>query len=315
MNKTVPSANLQGMQFGRWTVLDTRIKTEKGEIKWLCRCECGTERFVLARSLVNNGSLSCGCVRKENAAEAVSHDVTGMVFGDLTVIEESKTKHKNGGRWWVCRCACGNLYETPATLLVKGRRTHCGCKTNRGRPRDITGRRFGRLTAIAITDQRSRHGDAIWKCQCDCGNEAFVSYNELMYSSVGSCGCQRIECNQLLGTKQTRVDGTSLDIIRSTKLPTSNTTGVKGVYLIKGKYVPRLCFQKKAYWLGRYDTLEEAHQVRLEAEEAVFGATLEYYEKWNACAQQDSEWAEQNPVTITVIRDGERLHTEFLPVL
>ncbi len=315
MDKNIRSTNLQGMQIGRWTVLDTYIKNERGEIKWLCRCECGTERFVLARSLINNGSYSCGCIRKEKAAEAVSHDVIGKVFGDLTVIEESKTKHKNGGRWWVCRCSCGNLYETPATLLVKGRRTHCGCKTNRGRPKDITGQRFGRLTAVALTEQRNGQGAAIWRCQCDCGNETFVSYNELMYSSVRSCGCQKKEHDQIHGTMQTRVDGTSLDIMRSTKLPTSNTTGVKGVYLIKGKYVARLCFQKKAYWLGRYDTIEEAQQVRREAEEAVFGATLEYYQKWNARAQQDSEWAEQNPVVITVIRDKDSLRTEFFPVL
>lgn len=74
-----------GTVIGRWTVLDTYEKTSKGETKWLCRCECGTERYVLERSLRHGGSYSCGCLREERHREAVSTDLSGKVFGDLTV--------------------------------------------------------------------------------------------------------------------------------------------------------------------------------------------------------------------------------------
>ena len=126
-----------GTVIGRWTVLDTYEKTSKGERKWLCRCECGTERYVLERSLRHGGSYSCGCLRKERHREAVSTDLSGKVFGELTVLHISEHQRKNGGIWWSCQCSCGKLYDCPATLLMTGKRTHCGCKASRGCPNDI----------------------------------------------------------------------------------------------------------------------------------------------------------------------------------
>lgn len=41
-------------------------------------------------------------------------------------------------------------------------------------------------------------------------------------------------------------------MIRSKKVPTDNTTDVKGEYLIKGKYLAKIVFQKKQYHLGQY---------------------------------------------------------------
>jgi hypothetical protein len=62
-------ANLLGMTFGRWTVV-APFETPKGKnVKWLCRCECGTERAVAACSLLSDGkknSRSCGCVQRKH---------------------------------------------------------------------------------------------------------------------------------------------------------------------------------------------------------------------------------------------------------
>lgn len=42
-----------------------------------------------------------------------------------------------------------------------------------------------------------------------------------------------------------------------------NKLGIKGVYLSKiGKYVVSIQVNKKGYWLGTYDTIEEATEVR-----------------------------------------------------
>ena len=56
-------------------------------------------------------------------------------------------------------------------------------------------------------------------------------------------------------------------MLKSDKLPKNNTTGVRGVYRIWGKYVAKIVFQKKQYHLGSYDSLEEAALARREAEE------------------------------------------------
>lgn len=64
--------------------------------------------------------------------------------------------------------------------------------------------------------------------------------------------------------------GTSLDIIQSQKLPRDNTTGYKGVYLVRGKYLAKIVFQKKQYFLGTYDNIEDAASARKEAEDLLF---------------------------------------------
>ncbi len=306
-----------GQKIGRWTVLDDYIKTPRGEKKLLCRCECGTERYVLERSLKSGASLSCGCLRLEALQEATAHSIAGKVFGELTVLERSDTYHKNGGIWWKCQCSCGNICEAPATVLVKGRKTHCGCKSHEKNYyfADIAGQKYGRLTAIYRVAGKTFRGSTLWHCKCDCGNEVDIPYNTLVHTHQQSCGCQKKEHDLMLGKLQTRVDGTSLDIIKSRKVPTDNTTGYKGVYLINGKYVAKIVFRKKAYYLGTFDNIEAAHEARLDAEEALYQPTVEYHARWQAKANADPEWAKENPVQIFVSKVNDRLTVSFLPLL
>ncbi len=305
-----------GQQVGRWTVLEECSSSPKGEKQWLCRCQCGTRRFVLERSLRYGGSLSCGCMRREAVSKAVSHDIIGQTFGELKVIGKSEQPHENGGIWWKCQCSCGKLCEVPATLLVKGRKTHCGCKTEHHyHYTDITGKAFGRLTAVRPTKRRDRGGSVMWHCQCSCGREVEVAYNSLMYANQTSCGCQKKEHDQILRKYQTRVDGTSLDMIKSKKLPSDNTTGHKGVYLVRGKYMAKIVLQQKAYYLGTYERMEEAVQARKEAEDTLYRATVDYHARWQERAEKEPQWARENPMRILVDKDGSGLKVSFLPEL
>lgn len=56
---------------------------------------------------------------------------------------------------------------------------------------DITGRRFGRLTAVSRDG--SRGAFALWKCQCDCGRVVSVIGARLRQERSRSCGCLRRE--------------------------------------------------------------------------------------------------------------------------
>lgn len=306
--------SLLGKEFGRWTIVGDPVISAKGESKWLCRCACGTERYVLERSLLYGGSLSCGCLKKERALEVLVYDLAGQTFSDLTVLHRAEHQRKNGGVWWTCRCSCGKLRDYPATLLVTGRRTHCGCKSDPQYDyKDVTGQRFNRLTALYPVKTR-RNGSVYWHCRCDCGNEVDVPYNELMYTNRQSCGCKKKEHDAELQENLTRVDGTSIDILRSKKIPTSNTTGVKGVYFIRGKYVAKIVFQKKQYFLGSYKTLEEAADARKEAEEVIVAGTVRHYERWKQRADIDPAWASENPVRICVDKSSSgELSISFLP--
>jgi hypothetical protein len=43
---------------------------------------------------------------------------------------------------------------------------------------DIAGQRFGRLTVVACAG-RTKRGNTIWTCRCDCGNEKIVQASHL----------------------------------------------------------------------------------------------------------------------------------------
>ena len=292
-----------GAVVGRWTVLNTFVKTAKNEKKWLCRCECGTERYVLERSLKHGDSVSCGCLRRERAYDAVAHDVLGKTFGDLTVVGRSKKRTKLGA-YWTCLCSCGYTCEATASELVNGHKTHCGCKTVKNyASADIRGQRFGWLVALYQTRKRDKKGSVIWHCQCDCGNEVDVSYNSLMYTHQISCGCKQKAYMASLGSYLTHVNGTSIDAIRSKKIPTDNTTGYKGVYLIHGKYVAKIVFQKKQYFLGTYENIEDAAQARKDAEELLFDGVAQFYQRWKERADNDPGWAAANPIGVQVYKN------------
>ena len=303
-------------RFGRWTIQDDFILNDRKERKWLCRCDCGTERYVLERSLLYGGSASCGCLRKECALQANSPDLTGKQFGELTVLRKvGNTKH--GSTQWLCKCVCGEEYVVQGSLLVTGRRTRCSSKVHKKNYSyaDITGQRFGRLVAIYPSRRYDKSGSVIWHCKCDCGNEVDVPYNSIVYCNQKSCGCQKKEHDQKLQTYLTHVAGTSVDMLKSKKIPTDNTTGYKGVYLIRGKYVAKIVFQKKQYFLGTYEKIEDAAEARKEAEEVLFDGVAEHYRKWKQYADADPAWAEQNPIQIVVNQENRHLNVAFLPEL
>ena len=53
---------------------------------------------------------------------------------------------------------------------------------------DITGEKYGRLTAIRPTEKR-QNGKVVWLCECECGNETLVTSNRLRSGNTSSCGC------------------------------------------------------------------------------------------------------------------------------
>lgn len=64
------------------------------------------------------------------------------------------------------------------------------------RGRDLTGIKFGRLTALHISRFYRRPSSAgkrvpVWKCQCECGKKTHVRGENLITGWTKSCGCLR----------------------------------------------------------------------------------------------------------------------------
>lgn len=62
---------------------------------------------------------------------------------------------------------------------------------NINRVKDLTGKRFGRLTVIGIDDRDTRK--TFWNCVCDCGNIKAVRSDSLQSGRILSCGCLKKE--------------------------------------------------------------------------------------------------------------------------
>lgn len=57
--------DITGQKFGRLLVLEYAGKANDGHSKWLCRCDCGTEKIIAIGSLMDGGTVSCGCYARE----------------------------------------------------------------------------------------------------------------------------------------------------------------------------------------------------------------------------------------------------------
>ena len=77
-------------------------------------------------------------------------------------------------------------------------------RISRKYPLNITGVKFGKLTAIEkvgiyVTPKGSKA--SVWRCKCDCGNEINVVRGSLTSGNTRSCGCLREDtCTKHHGT-------------------------------------------------------------------------------------------------------------------
>lgn len=57
---------------------------------------------------------------------------------------------------------------------------------------DLTGQKFGRLTVIERRG-RDKWKNAIWLCECECGNTKLIAGTHLIKGRSKSCGCLQVE--------------------------------------------------------------------------------------------------------------------------
>ena len=55
--------DLAGVRFGRLVAIERGPNDPKGRTVWKCRCDCGNEKYILATSLTQGLTKSCGCLR------------------------------------------------------------------------------------------------------------------------------------------------------------------------------------------------------------------------------------------------------------
>ena len=190
------SLDLAGQKYGKLTVLNKTDKRKGTSVVWLCHCDCGNECEVTSYNLRTGQTKSCGCLVKESKKIV---DLTGKRFGKLTVIEKTKSKYNKVT--WKCKCDCGNITEVISDALKSGNTKSCGCLQTE----DLSGQRFGRLVVLRKTEKRTKGGNIVWECKCDCGN-TFEAINSKLKDTTQCSECTKKEkeqniCSEFIGKR------------------------------------------------------------------------------------------------------------------
>lgn len=137
--------------------------------------------------------------------------------------------------------------------------------------KELTGMRFGRLTALEPTDKRDR-GSVIWKCQCSCEDKTIVyrPSSHLLDGDINSCGCLKREQDKINLKKQDnydylyhafqnqKVDGVAVQFFTD-KPNKNNSSGYKGVIKKGDSYRASIKVNGKSYYKHGFKTAEEAY--------------------------------------------------------
>ena len=275
--KSAP-VNYTNQRFGMLTALEyTEQRNSDGKRLWRCVCDCGNEKLVTAANLKDGHTKSCGCQHH------VSKVKIGDTFGNLTVIERVGSD-KKGCITYLCQCKCGKenckkekIYSS--VLLLHGFARSC----KDFQIPDLTNKVFGHLTALRPTEKRAGT-NIVWECECECGNIVYRTHSGLRAGGKNSnCGCMQTEIHREVMRKSIhRVEDTVVEKIQSSKPTAGSKTGVRGVYYNRRnqKWRASIGFKKKQIYLGEYNTLAEAAEVRRIAENEIYKPFLEaYYRK------------------------------------
>ena len=183
--------NLIGQRFDKLIVLE-KAPSKARHTYWKCQCDCGTVCEVSSEYLrANIIPRDCGCSKIKNIHKKQQEEkknwLVGQRFGKLQVIEPLTTRN-HGSVVWKCQCDCGNIKNVPTHLLTSSHTRSCGCLVRETQANDLTAKRFGKLTALYITNYKKR-SSLIWHCVCDCGKECDVESYNLKAGLTRSCGC------------------------------------------------------------------------------------------------------------------------------
>ena len=148
--------NIIGQRFNRLVVIeDDGTRSSKGEIKWLCQCDCGNLYHALGDSLRNGRTKSCGCLNDDKRRERFK-DLSGTETDNFKIIDRAYSKNQRV--WWNCICKhCGQSVILNSNLI--GHQTSCGCRRGASKDymdsiRDPESRKSTKPTARSSTGVR-----------------------------------------------------------------------------------------------------------------------------------------------------------------
>lgn len=159
------------------------------------------------------------------------------------------------------------------------------------RPRDLSGQKFGLLTAMYPTERRDHRGSVYWHCVCECLKD---------------------KNQKQIAQRRHLVDGTCVEVLEKRKKRRDNASGFRGVFYLKNsnRYRVDIGFKGKRYYVGLFEDYDEAVQARLEAENLIHNSFINIWKEWNQKEQEDPQWGKEHPLVFNVRKVNGELQVE-----
>lgn len=181
------------------------------------KCEKGIhedyKRKICSSKSHNYRCPKCGLIIHDEKMKSRQYDITGQIFGELTVLYKDYVKtEETKTAYWVCKCSCGTIKTVRGAELRNGKLTTCGNAAVHWSGENAPGWKGG-LTSLNVRGKNnsdySNWRDAVYAkdwytCQC-CGKSKgiiknahhilpYASNEDLRYDvNNGICMCK--ECH------------------------------------------------------------------------------------------------------------------------
>ena len=91
--------DITGKRFGRLTVLNREGSNLEGRAMWKCKCDCGSEKIILGKSLRVGLTKSCGCIVNELRNERTRNKYKGTKLHNSWRAMKGRCMDKNNERY------------------------------------------------------------------------------------------------------------------------------------------------------------------------------------------------------------------------
>ena len=227
--------DISGMEFGYLTAIEPTDKRHRKDVVWLCRCRCGTMLEMPATRLILNNTLSCGCIQKEKIKRANKY------FGGTSLEKSLKDPVTS------TRSMSGYVGVTRKRdkwqAYITYKRQHISLGVYEKLEDAVKARARGKEAVMADAAELLKIYEEIHENDEALPNKATEPKRDFSYA-------QKV-VNDQPTTAAKRLD---------------NKSGYTGVSFRKNKWEARICYNKLRYFLGRFDTQDEAIKARQDAE-------------------------------------------------